>query len=569
MKYKPTLPGILAAGLIALTACDPQARSGQTGDPGAAREQPRAPKILTIGVLREHTPFMLYSGSAGPGGSGIGRGIAHDLLVTETDAGTFQPQLATEQVSLEKGTWVINADGTMDTTWRLHQNIKWHDGAPFTSADLVFSATAQNDRNLPVRRDPGVELMQAITAPDPYTFRIHWAEVFVDADKAPGLTPIPRHLAEDLYNSDRDAFVNSPLFTTQWVGLGPYRMLKWELGSHVEYARFNDYYRGRPPLDTVIVRFLGDPRTMVANILAGEVDVLVSTGVDVDAALELKRRWEGTDNQVRGDFTGGVEQFSMQHRVEYARPRNALTNRLVRQGLMNAIDRQALTEVMTQGLAPVAEAWFRPSQTIWQDVESSIPRYPYSPGRSQQLLTEAGWVRGGDGVLVHTSGERFEQSVWTQATTMGGERMISIIADYWKAVGVQPSLETIPVSRQGDREFEATLPGPHTIGGNADQLPTSRLNSRYTAGPVNRWNEKNKGGYLNARFDAFSDRLQVTIDPRERTTIHRELLQEGLGDVAVMLFYWQIVPTITLKGVRTHPVAPNLETWDFIYWDKE
>jgi len=569
MKGGRTLLSIVAAGLIALTACAPQARSGQAGDAGAAREQSRAPKILTIGVLREHTPFMMYSGSAGPGGSAVGRGIAHDLLVTETDAGTFQPQLATEQVSLEKGTWVINSDGTMDTTWKLHQNIKWHDGTPFTSADLVFSATAQNDRNLPVRRDPGVELMQSITAPDPYTFRIHWAEVFVDADRAPGLTPMPRHLLEDLYNSDREAFVNSPLFTTQWVGLGPYRMVKWELGSHVEYARFNDYYRGRPPLDTVIVRFLGDPRTMVANILAGEVDVLVSTGVDLDAALDLKRRWEGTDNQVRGDFTGGVEQFSMQHRAEYARPRNALTNRLVRQAMMHAIDRQALTEVMTQGLAPVAEAWFRPSQSIWQELESSIPRYPYNPGRAQQLLTEAGWTRGSDGVLAHTSGERFEQGIWTQASTMGGERMISIIADYWKAVGVQPSLETIPVSRQGDREFEATLPGPHTIGGNADQLPINRLNSRYTAGPANRWNEKNKGGYLNPRFDSLSDRLQTTIDARERIAIHRELLQEGLGDVAVMLFHWQVVPTIMLKGVRTHPVAPNLETWDFIYWDKE
>ena len=46
---------------------------------------------------------------------------------------------------------------------------------------------------------------------------------------------------------------------------------------------------------------------MVANIVAGQVDVLVSTGVDLDAALELRRRWEGTGNQVRADFTGGIE----------------------------------------------------------------------------------------------------------------------------------------------------------------------------------------------------------------------------------------------------------------------
>ena len=147
--------------------------------------------------------------------------------------------------------------------------------------------------------------------------------------------------------------------------------------------------------------------------------------------------------------------------------------------------------------------------------------------------------------------------------------MISIIADYWKAVGVQPSLELIPTARQGDREFEATLPGPHTIGGNAENLYINRLNSRYIAGPENRWNEKNKGGYVNPRLDEPSDLLQVTIDPRERIRLHRQILEEGIGDVGQMLFYWQIVPTIMLKGVKSHPVAPNLETWDFFYWDKE
>jgi len=569
VKIGHALLCILSVGLVASTACAPQARSTEPAGAGVAPDQPRAPKILTIGVQREHTPFVLSPGGSGPGGSVVGRGIAHGELVVQTDGGNYQPQLAVEQLSVERGTWVINPDGSMDTTWRIYPNIKWHDGTPFTTADLVFSAKVQSDKNIPTRREPGVELMQSVTALDPHTLRIHWSATFVDADRAAGMTPMARHLLEESYLSNPEDLPNHPYFTTQFVGVGPYRMVKWELGSHAEYARFDDYFQGRPPFDKVIVRFLGDKNTMIANILAGEVDLLVSTGVDLGAAAEIKRRWEGTGNQVRSDFTGGIEQFSLQHRLDYARPVNGIPNRLVRQALMYALDRQAMTDVMTDGLAPVAESWFRPGQAIWPEVEAIFARYPYNTGRAQQLLTEAGWVRGPDGVLVGSNGERFEQSIWSQVSTMGGDRLINIVADYWKAVGVQPLLEIIPIGRQGDREFEGTLPGPRVSGANAENLYINRLNTRYIAGPANRWAEKNVGGYSNPRFDVLSDRLQTAIDPKERTAIHIELLKEGMTEVPNMLFYWQVVPTIMLKGLKTHSIAPNLETWDFFYWDKE
>src|SRR5437764_14464031 len=88
------------------------------------------------------------------------------------------------------------------------------------------------------------------------------------------LDAFPRHLLEDTYVNQKESFVKSPYLSSQYVGQGPYRLVEWQGGSHMIFARFDDYYQGRPPLDRVIVRFLGDQNTMIANITSGAVDLL-------------------------------------------------------------------------------------------------------------------------------------------------------------------------------------------------------------------------------------------------------------------------------------------------------
>src|SRR5207248_5649784 len=171
-------------------------------------------------------------------------------------------------------------------------------------------------------------------------------------------------------------------------------------GSHIEFARNDDYYLGRPNFDRLFVRFVPDANAMVANILSGAVDVLLPPAVDIEAALEVKRQWEGTGNQVRIDVLNGMEQLELQHRPEYGRPRNAL-NRPSRQALYHAIDRQTLTDVVSQGIAPIADSWYAPNDPVRNDVEPYIPQFPYDLNRAQQLLAQVGWVRGPDGSLVH------------------------------------------------------------------------------------------------------------------------------------------------------------------------
>src|SRR5205814_1283502 len=112
------------------------------------------------------------------------------------------------------------------------------------------------------------------------------------------------------------------LLDTEFVGLGPYKIANWQLGSFAELLRFDDYFMGRPRLDRVIVNFLGDPNAMIAAILAGSVDVLLPLGIELDSAFELDRRWQGTGNLVHFDLTNKLLQLEIQFRSEASRPKN-------------------------------------------------------------------------------------------------------------------------------------------------------------------------------------------------------------------------------------------------------
>ena len=321
---------------------------------------------MTLAILVEPHGFVfdLTQQPSRVGGVKQPPPIVHNLLTVENDKGVWEPQLATEQISVERGTWRPNPDGSMDTTWTVRPGVKWHDGSPFTSDDLLFGWQVFTDPQIPNRQSAITRLMVSAMAPDPLTLVVHWSAPSASADQALGLTPLPRHLLEDTYLADKPTFASSPRLSTQFVGLGPYRLLHWEPGSHLEFSRFDAYWRGRPPLDSVIVRFLGDPNTMVANILSGAVDVLLAPGVDLEAALDVKQRWEGTGHQVLVGLSGNLRVMDPQFRPEYARPRGGLTNTAVRQALYHAIDRQSIVDAGSQGLAPIADSWFRDRKSV-------------------------------------------------------------------------------------------------------------------------------------------------------------------------------------------------------------
>jgi len=524
-----------------------------------------APKVITLAIQRELDAWNsdLVRVTRG-GGTATLSYLAHNKLVVEDDRFAWIPELAVEQLSVETGSWRINPDNTMETTWRIHPHVRWHDGTPFTSADLLFTFMVIKDPEVPNTVGAALRIMESATAPDPLTFVIRWSRVYVEADQAPWLTVMPRHLLEEGYARDKAGFSSHPWMTTDFVGLGPYRLSRWERGSHMEFTRFDGYYKGRPALDSVVVRFMPDENVMLAAILGGQLDVIPATTFDIDAALEVRQRWEGTGNRVGGNLTGRLITLEPQHRAEFARPTQGLATLPVRRALYQAINRDELAEVITRGFTSAADSWFFPGHELRAQLEPSIPRFPYDRAAAQQQLSQAGWTRGPQGTLVHMqTGEQLALQVATPRTY---EREASIIADQWRATGAVVDEQVLSSERLADLEGLAKIPGARFATQSPANLYTDRFHSGSIAGPENRWTGRNWSGYVNPRLDSALDQLVTTISPAARLPLHRELLQEQLSTLVIMPLYWEYNPFFVLKGVTG---ITNGGAWNIFQWNRE
>ena len=162
------------------------------GGGSTSQDQASGPKTLTIGVLNEPATIDGFTGQGGSrGGGGNAADLLHSLLTVQDPYDVDQPQLATELPSVEKGTWQLNSDGSMDVTWKLQPNARWHDGTPFTADDILFSLALHKDPDLAHAYTGQARMMQSAVAPDRNTVVIHWNRVDVRALITAVLSPVP------------------------------------------------------------------------------------------------------------------------------------------------------------------------------------------------------------------------------------------------------------------------------------------------------------------------------------------------------------------------------------------
>jgi peptide/nickel transport system substrate-binding protein len=549
-----------------MAGCAPAAAPTSSNQAAAATSTPArtTPKILTIGSLREPYSIEGFVSGTVRDLAGEAGDLAQNHLTVLDPNETPQPQLAAELPSVENGTWQVHPDGTMDVTWKLRPGVTWHDGAPFTSDDLLFSLTVHKDPDLLYSARPDAALIASAAAPDPHTLIVHWSQTSVKALQGSGLEPMRRDLLEELYRSDKTSFANSSRFTTDFVGLGPYRMVAWERGSYMQLGRFDNYFLSRPPLDGVVIKFIKDGNTLVANLLAGAVDLVVPPSIEMDPALALKQQWAGTGNQVRIDATPRIGYVEIQLRPDTARPASVLLRPEIRQALYQAIDRASISQVVAAGLPP-ADSWYAPADPLRPSMEAMIPQYPYDPARARQLLGQAGWVPGTDQVRMSSaSGERMSLESWIMV--QGSDKAAAIVGDNWKQIGVETAVSPIAPANAGDRQYRAQFPGVLINTTSVPDLP-DRFDSRDVAGPANRWGGRNTSGYTNPRVNEALDRLKTSVDPNQRLPYLQQVVHEVMADVGIMPLYWEPRPVIAAASVRAD-IHPNRVGWNAYTWDK-
>ncbi|MEA2639987.1 MAG: peptide/nickel transport system substrate-binding protein [Chloroflexota bacterium] len=543
-----------------LAACAPaqSTSSGPAAQPALA--QPQAKKVLVYGYPKDFFSFDQYTGAVTAGQlKSPALDLAGDFLARTDSFGVPHPSIAPELPAFDNGTWRVNPDGTMDLTWKLRPNVKWHDGAPFSADDVLFGYQVFSDPAFQTAKDPGAKsLITSVTAPDPLTVVVHWKQTYATAGTAPGLDPWPAHLLAETYRTDKQALLNTPYMGSSYVGLGPYRVNRIEPGTEVDLVRFDDYFLGRPPLDEVLLRFIADDNARVVQTLAGQLDV-AAPPVSLSTAATIQQQWQGTGNQVIPQTTTAIINVKPQFRSELARPQNGLQQLNVRKALLHGIDRQQLADIAGNGFAPVTDSWVLPDDPDRAELEAGVPRYPHDLARAQQLLADAGWTKGPDGVLVHASGERFDATFSIRPD--GYDQVPLIIQNDWKALGANVELHFISQNEVSDRKFlsQATFATLSKSGSCCANILTSEI-----TGDHNNWSTANNGGYSNPRVDDLYAKFAGTIDPKERNAVQNTLLREVYSDLANLPLYVMPVAWLLRDGVN----PAMTETWRVFGWDK-
>ncbi len=582
MQRKHVSPSFVMIGLVLLTACTPGQTSSGAGKGPDAAPAPQAEKILRVAIGQEPVTWdsLTTGGSASPTAGGINNmpAIALDGLRRAQIGGEIQNLLAADVPDVTKGTWVVKPDSSMDMTWKIVRNARWHDGTPVTSADVVFAVTVHTDpESSRSAGGAGLErLLTGVTALDDYTFVAHWSAINVLANDGTGLTPLAKHILEPAYKAGREELSKSRYFTTEFVGTGPFKLMHWEPGSRIDFQRFDDYYRGPAKINRVILQFIPDPNTMVANILSGSVDVVLPQGVDVDTAYELRERWQkdGSGNQVLMENRDGIAQWEIMLNPQYARPLNGMTQQPVRQALLQAIDREALQTAMVYGLSKVAYTIYHPDDPYYPFVKDLVPpqnpqyAYPYDVQKALQLLAGAGWTKGSDGILVHQpDGARFDYHVMTRS---GSDpfKQASIVQDYWKAIGVNLTIEVLSPANLADNEYISTRTGASFNTASGANFYGGRAHSRAIPSPETKWTGNNRGHFSSPVVDSLVDKLNVTINTDDQRAAHRQLVAAVSEAVPFYFFYYEIRPILMVKGVTGPRLVNQVSSGNIWAWDK-
>ena len=556
------IAAVLSSAVV--TACAP-ASVPSVGPDNAASPGASGSKRITVAIRGDpKTLSAKLNSSAGAGGVPGVSEIEEMLnagLAIKDGAGTLHPLLSHDIPTVENGLWTVTDDGRMTTTWRLRREARWHDGAPFTARDLLF--TAQVEQDLPIFRNVAYAAIDAVVSPDDATIQIHWKRPFIEADTmftSGRALPLPRHLLEKTYVEDREAFLNLAYWNREYVGTGAYRLREFSIGTHLLLDANDGYVLGRPRIGQIEVRFIPDPNTIAANILAGEVDLTLGGRLSAEWGAQVRSQWPG------GRMDTGIPTSMISAYPQFINPTPpVLAEATFRRALLHASDREQIIDSLSEGLGLFGHSIINTTHAEWREVEASVVKYGYDPRLAAQLVEGHGYARGPDGIYRDAAGQRLQVEIRTQSTDDQQMKTTFALADAWRRVGIGAEPAPFPQQRASDREFRATRPAFEVVRQPGGWQNLQRFHSANTPLPENDFTGVNRTRHRNADLDVQIDRYFSTVARAERSPILGQIVHYMTDQVLILGVFWD--PSPTMVSNRLHSVTDPGAVWDAHLWD--
>jgi peptide/nickel transport system substrate-binding protein len=555
--------------VVALSAC---ARAPESPTPASAEQrstpvEPNRTLIFIGGRSPENLSSKPVRDTAGAGNPrGTQRAFNAGLALND-ERELPRAYLADALPEVNTETWRVLPDGRMETTYRLRPNLTWHDGMPLTAADFVFAWRVYATADIGNPTSPPLNFMEEVVAVDDRTILFRWNQPYADAGdlQAREFPPLPRHLLETPFTSSpADAFVALPFWLADYVGAGPFRVTRFEMGAFIEGAAFNAHALGRPKIDSIRFTYYTDANTVLANLLADNGHVATDSSFDLQQAIVLDREWSAKGSVLRNPV--GVRHANINVRPDVVTPR-ALLDVRARRALAYSWDRLSLADSLTEGQGTTADALVLSQVDYFPDVERVITKYPYDPRRAEQLLNEIGFTKGADGFFA-SSAERFNPEI---AVAQGGrnDTEVQIAVDGLRRVGVDSTVRIIPRPQVTEPYIFANFSS--VLIGSANRAfvpPIERFRASEIARPDTRGRGSNYAGYQSAEMERLINGYETALQRSERTQYVAQMMKVLTEDLPIIPLYYNLeflAHVSNLAGPQVS-VSTDAATWNIHEW---
>jgi len=501
-----------------------------------------------------------------------GSRIFYEPLAAWDPDGKLVPVLAAEIPDIENGG--LAPDG-LSVTWKLKPGVQWHDGAPFTAEDVVFNWEYAAD---PATAATTIGSYQDITVEkiDQSTVRVKfqkptpfWADPFVGSR---GMI-VPKHLF-DAYKgaASRDAPAN-----LKPVGTGPYRFVDFKPGDLVKGERNPSYHEpNRPYFDTIEMKGGGDAVSAArAVIQTGEYDYAWNLQVE-DEILTRLEKTGGVAGRVEIFPTGAIEHIQFNSTDPWtevdgerssAKTQHPLfSDPAVRQALAMLVDR-ASVQTYIYGRTGIATGNFinNPKRFV-----SPNTKWEFEVAKGSQMLEEAGWKRGPDGIRAKDG--KTLKLVFQTAINAPRQKTQAIVKQACQKAGIDVELKSITASVY----FSSDVANPDTYKKfNADlQMYTTTLDapdpqnfmrqflSSEIAAKANKWQGQDVSRWHSQAYDDAFHASESELDPVKRAALFIKMNDMVVEDHT-------IIPVVYRPGVAgmAKNLRATLSGWDNAFWN--
>ena len=386
----------------------------------------------------------------------------------------------------ESNTYVFN----------LRDDVKWHDGEKFTSADVKFTLEAIMNPDNASEIASNYEDITKIETPDDTTVKITLKAPNVAMLDYLTIGVLPKHLLEgkDLIT---DPFNQKP------VGTGPYKLTNWDQGQSITLEKNTDYFAGEPKISKIIFKIVTDEKARALQLQSGELDFAQISPQDA----EQFRTMDGFTvyDMDTADYRGILYNFN-----------NDLfkNNRELPNALSYAIDRQSIIDSVLLGHGEAAYSPLQAGPYLNEEME----KFSYDPGKAMELLEAAGWKKNDDGIY-----QKGDTLLQFKINCGEGDQvridMANICAQQLRAIGADV---TVSVNAKTDWANQET----YLIGWGSPFDPDDHTYKVFGTGKG-----ANYSGYSNAKVDELLQKARETDDDSERLALYKEFQTELAKDL--------------------------------------